>query len=454
MGVVEVLDPVAPARAGGWKVDVSRGERNGRVSSEWFNRPDDERYLSLDDLWAKYKEEYKLDDFPPAIMEAVSYDGHLYSMPVLTNTELFFYRKDLFDEAGIAAPKTMDDYQNAAAKLDSGRMSGTIMSLKPVDAALNETHWYLNAVGDGWFDENWRPFFNQEAGVKAITRMKEMSEFAPRGFTSHANDESTINLQQGLAAMGLQWFTRAASMDDPQKSRVVGKIDWVAPPGGGARVANDGFAISAFSSGDKEEMFRMLAEASSVDSMIKGAEFSMPPRLSVLQNEELSEKYRWYPAARAALEDGKPFPALPDFNDVGDIVTRHVLRAVTGEVEVKAALETVLGQIERLGFAGVGFATPNGHLFVQTSGKADQSRLGRAVTRRSHRARQTAYRRHIDHGPAVFLELAVSLAHEEHRAIQGNLKVLMPGPGAVIRQHTGHHQHRIIHHNIDATEGR
>jgi len=36
-------------------VDVSRGERNGRVSSEWFNRPDDERYLSLDYLWANVK---------------------------------------------------------------------------------------------------------------------------------------------------------------------------------------------------------------------------------------------------------------------------------------------------------------------------------------------------------------------------------------------------------------
>jgi uncharacterized protein YodC (DUF2158 family) len=55
MGVVEVLDPVGPARSGGWKVDVSRGERNGRVSSEWFNRPADERYLSLDDLWANVK---------------------------------------------------------------------------------------------------------------------------------------------------------------------------------------------------------------------------------------------------------------------------------------------------------------------------------------------------------------------------------------------------------------
>ena len=36
----------SPARAG-YRVDVSRGERIGRVSSEWFSRPVDERYLSL-----------------------------------------------------------------------------------------------------------------------------------------------------------------------------------------------------------------------------------------------------------------------------------------------------------------------------------------------------------------------------------------------------------------------
>jgi len=34
----------------GFRVDVSRGERVGRVSSEWFSRPDDERYLSLTEL--------------------------------------------------------------------------------------------------------------------------------------------------------------------------------------------------------------------------------------------------------------------------------------------------------------------------------------------------------------------------------------------------------------------
>lgn len=36
--------------SGGYKVDVSRGSRVGRVSSEWFSRPDDERFLSLNEL--------------------------------------------------------------------------------------------------------------------------------------------------------------------------------------------------------------------------------------------------------------------------------------------------------------------------------------------------------------------------------------------------------------------
>ncbi len=51
---IEVLD-ARPDAWGGYKVDVSRGERVGRVSSEWFNRPADERYMSLADLFASVK---------------------------------------------------------------------------------------------------------------------------------------------------------------------------------------------------------------------------------------------------------------------------------------------------------------------------------------------------------------------------------------------------------------
>jgi hypothetical protein len=45
------ISDAARGERGGYKVDVSRGERIGRVSSEWFSRPADERYLSLSELF-------------------------------------------------------------------------------------------------------------------------------------------------------------------------------------------------------------------------------------------------------------------------------------------------------------------------------------------------------------------------------------------------------------------
>ncbi|MGD9656886.1 MAG: DUF932 domain-containing protein [Methylocystis sp.] len=51
MTQVEFLD-AARGHDGGYKVDASRGARIGRVSSEWFSRPADERYLSLSELFA------------------------------------------------------------------------------------------------------------------------------------------------------------------------------------------------------------------------------------------------------------------------------------------------------------------------------------------------------------------------------------------------------------------
>jgi hypothetical protein len=56
---MNALTSTSPAKAGpssapvtgAYQVDISRGQRIGRVSSEWFSRPDDERYLSLGDLY-------------------------------------------------------------------------------------------------------------------------------------------------------------------------------------------------------------------------------------------------------------------------------------------------------------------------------------------------------------------------------------------------------------------
>jgi hypothetical protein len=52
MTQVDILKNARDPRSSGYKVDVNRGERIGRVSSEWCSRPADERYLSLSELFS------------------------------------------------------------------------------------------------------------------------------------------------------------------------------------------------------------------------------------------------------------------------------------------------------------------------------------------------------------------------------------------------------------------
>ena len=302
----------------------------------------------LDEYWEKYKEEYDLDDIPEAAVDALRYDGKLYAMPFSVNVMFFYYRQDLFEEAGIEPPETFEEYLAAAEHFNSPQRSGTVLTLKPVDAAMNETHWYLNTIGDGWFDENMKPVFNSPNGIKAIETLKEVSQYAPRGFTAHANDELTIAFQQDFAAMGLQWLTRAAAMDDPEKSRVVGKIDWAVPPGGHSRISISGYGISKFSGKDKDKLFQILAEGSSAASQAEAAALSMPLRRSVLNDPKLKEENRHFEAALATIEVAEPLPGFPEFIETAEIVTRYVLQAVTGERPVKDAMDTAAVEVEAL----------------------------------------------------------------------------------------------------------
>lgn len=45
-----IMPNTAPV-SGAFKVDLSRGSHNGAVSSQWFSRPDDQRFLNLNDLY-------------------------------------------------------------------------------------------------------------------------------------------------------------------------------------------------------------------------------------------------------------------------------------------------------------------------------------------------------------------------------------------------------------------
>lgn len=302
----------------------------------------------LDDLFAKFKDEFKLGDISDSVLNSYRYNGHLYVLPHTVNVMLFFYRGDVLKQAGKTPPKTIPEYVELAKTLNTPMRAGTISCLKPVDASLNETHWYVNALGDGWFDDKWKPVFNDEKGVAAVEMLKQATQYAQRGFASAANDECMLALQQDLAAMGLQWATRAAAMDDPKKSRVTGKMDWMAAPSGHARVSGDGYALSAFSKQDPELLFRIIATSSSEPSMREAAALMVPPRQSVLRDPALAQQFRYYPAILASLDTAVPFPALPEFYEAGEFIARRVLQAVNGEMGVKEALDAAAGETEQL----------------------------------------------------------------------------------------------------------
>jgi len=300
----------------------------------------------LDDLWAKFRAEFNLEDYAPEVLEKFSYQGKLYIIPANLNVMFLFYRKDLFDQAGVKPPATIPEFQALARRFHSPLRAGTVSYLKPIDAGLNEAHWYLNALGDGWFDKDWRPIFNQPRGVAAIEALKETVKFAQRAYTAAANDECSIAFQQDAATMGLQWATRAASMDDPKQSRVVGKFDWAVAPGGRARFSGDGYGISSFTKHDPERLFRIIATATNQANSREGAALSVPPRGSILNDPELQARHRFYPAASAAMKTNLPFPQIPEFYAVGEFITRRVIQAVTGEMAVKAALDAAAKETE------------------------------------------------------------------------------------------------------------
>jgi multiple sugar transport system substrate-binding protein len=300
----------------------------------------------LDDLWATYKEQYKLDDFADAVIDTYKYDGHIYVMPHTLNVMFFFYRKDLFEQAGKQPPTTFAEYRELAKFFNSPMRAGTINCQKPVDACLCETHWYMNTIGDGWFDDHWKPKFNDARGVAAIEMLKDITRYAQQGFSASADDECMIALQQDAAAMGLQWATRAKAMDDPAKSRVVGKMDWAAPPLGHTRVSSSGYAISAFSKQDPDTMFRVLATSASEASIRGAASMMVPSRKVLLADSELKSTYRYYPAALSALETSLPFPRLAEFYSVGEFITRRIQQAIAGDMTVVAALNAAASETE------------------------------------------------------------------------------------------------------------
>jgi multiple sugar transport system substrate-binding protein len=185
--------------------------------------------------------------------------------------------------------------------------------------------------------------------VEAVETYKRLAQYCVPGYTAVHNDEHTINMSQDIAAQGQQWATRCSTMDNPDKSHVVGKVKWTVMPQGGKQVVvSDVYCISRFSTKDKDTTFRLIASALREENQRGAAALAMPSRKAVIADPMLAQKYRWYPAVSEALSVAQPLPALPEFSEASELVNKRIDQAIVGQMEVKPALDAAATEVQAM----------------------------------------------------------------------------------------------------------
>jgi multiple sugar transport system substrate-binding protein len=88
------------------------------------------------------------ETFSEKALELVSQDGVATGVPVSGWGQLLIYRSDLFEEAGIDAPATLDDVRSAAEQLHEDGRVGITLATAPKDAFTEQTFEHV-ALANG-----------------------------------------------------------------------------------------------------------------------------------------------------------------------------------------------------------------------------------------------------------------------------------------------------------------
>ena len=221
---------------------------------------------SMTDLVAKYKTKYKIED-----NMLVKSGNDVLAIAYQQNAQNLYYRKDLFDKHGIKAPTTYSEMLQAAATLKA-KEPGIEFPIaqtfaKGFDISTEFINIYVGMGGKLFKPGTAQAAFNDDVGVKTIELMKSMTAYMTPNYLASNSDDVMNQFMQGKAAMGVLWASRAARMDDPAASKIVGKMEFAAAPAaipGGKSATHlwwDGVAMPKNMTNDRDLVFQVLMDA-------------------------------------------------------------------------------------------------------------------------------------------------------------------------------------------------
>lgn len=313
-------------------------------------------------------ESYDQKDLLKPVMDGLSHDGKPYALPFYGESSMMYYRKDLFEQAGIEMTEapTWSEVRDWAAKIHNpGKETyGICLRGKPgwgENMAFVTT--LVNTYGGRWFNMDWEPELDSDSWHEAINFYVDLlNNYGPPGASSNGFNENLALFSQGKCGMWVDATSAAGKLYNPSESNVADKLGFApAPvaetPKGSHWLWSWALAIPA-SSNSKDAAKEFITWATSQDYVEMVGEkvgwTSVPPgtRESTYANEKYQEAAPFADFVLNAIRDAdptdstlKPSPytgvqlvGIPEFQSIGTQVGQMIAAALTGEMSVDQAL--------------------------------------------------------------------------------------------------------------------
>jgi len=210
---------------------------------------------------------------------------------------------------------------------------------------------HLNPMGGSVFDEQWKPRFNDKAGVAALKFLQDVVATGPTGIAGYGQGESNTAFLQGQAAMYLDSTSIAGLVNDPSKSRVVGNVSWALHPMGVKRASQSGGLGLAIPKNARhpEAGFLLMQWLTSKNqdkavTRVGGA----PMRNSTMTDAELVRQYPEFITFKEALKYSNPDwrPIIPVWDKINvQALGVGISEALTGKKSAEDALNGMVPQV-------------------------------------------------------------------------------------------------------------
>jgi multiple sugar transport system substrate-binding protein len=312
-------------------------------------------------LDASIKPAYKLDDVFDSLRDSYSYNGSLYGLSIYSEVTILYYRKDLFNAAGLTPPKTIDELEADAVKLDKPPRVFGIALRGLRGEGMNVYTWteWLRSYGGNFLGPKMQPVFDSAQGIEGTEHYaKIIQEAGPPGSGSWGWPQVSSSFAAGRVAMIVESTAFYPTFNDPEQSSVVGKIGYSVVPAGpdGAYPANYAIGLAVASSVnpksktfDAASDFLQWATSQQMEFARTADGIGNEDRKSVNQSALLKSKLDG--GYIAAVSEGQAItkknyrPMIPQWREMGDIIGAHIETVFTGGNSAKDALTAAANEV-------------------------------------------------------------------------------------------------------------